>query len=121
MTRSRWNAARWLALLAMVAIGACRNPTAVETVAVVLGPGEVYRHPTVGGDEDGAAIVTQARHYAISEMRRDSTTQWVATYIYQPAAGFTGRDMVEMEVSTGSDGASPPTKVQRLRLAFDVR
>lgn len=119
MTASH-RSARLLILVSLAAVGACRHPTAVETLPVSLATGEIYRHPTVGGDEDGAMIVTQARHYAISEMRRDSTTQWVATYFYQPTAGFSGRDVVEIEISTGSTGASPPTKVQRLRIAFDV-
>jgi hypothetical protein len=113
-------ARRRIALWSLIALGACRSPTAVETLTVPIASGDTYRHATVGGDEEGAIIITQAHHYAISEMRRDSTTHWVATYIYQPAAGFTGRDMVEIEISSGSDGASPPTKVQRLRIAFDV-
>jgi hypothetical protein len=115
------NAVRLLALSALIALGGCGRATDVESVTVVLGSGEVYRYPTVSGDEEGAAIVTQARHYTMSEVRRDSTTRWVATYFYQPTAGFTGHDLVELEVSTGPDGATSPGRVQRLRIEFEVR
>jgi hypothetical protein len=112
-------ARRRIAVLSLIAVGACQSPTAVETLTVPIASGDTYRHATVGGDEEGAIIITQALHYAISEMRRDSTTNWVATYIYRSAAGFTGRDMVEIEISSSSYGDSP-TKVQRLRIEFDV-
>lgn len=73
----------------------------------------------MGGDEDGAAIVSQAHHYAVSEIRRNAQTNWVAVYIYQPALGFVGSDHVELEVRTGSDGASPGN-VKRIAFSFQV-
>ena len=100
---------------------ACRQTPAVETVHVSLKPGEVFEYPTVGGDEDGARIVVQPRHAALSEIRRNEQTSWIAVYVYQPADGFTGFDSSEIEILTGSDGASPPKQVTRVSFRFDVR
>lgn len=120
MTTRTVVAVQLMVVLAVGTLEACRAPTAVETVTVSIAAGELYQYPTVGGDEEGARIVTQARHYATSEIRRNAATNWVATYVYQPAAGFTGSDGVEIEILTGSDGASPPTKTQRVAIQFDV-
>jgi hypothetical protein len=75
----------------------------------------------VSGDEDGARISTQAKHYSISEIRRDAETNWVAVYVYQPAAGFVGSDYVEIEILTGSDGVSPPTNIERVAFRLVIR
>lgn len=108
-----------LVLSASVHIHGCRNPTEVETVRVSLENTETYSYPTVGGDEEGARISIQAKHYSISEIRRDAETNWVAVYFYRPAAGFVGTDYVEIEILTGSDGASP-AKISRVVLRFVI-
>jgi hypothetical protein len=41
-------------------------------------------------------------------------------YVYQPAADFVGEDHAEVEVMTGSDGASAPTNTKRLVFRFSV-
>lgn len=97
---------------------ACTEKVAVESLSVSIRSTDLYQHPTVGGDEEGARISTQARHYSVSEMRRDSETNWVATYVYQPTPGFTGTDDVELEVLTGSDRATEPQITKKVRIHF---
>ncbi len=53
------------------------------------------------GDEEGAGIIKQAKHFKISKVDREK-----GTYYYQPQDEFVGKDSVEIEVSKGSDGAS---------------
>lgn len=103
----------------LISATACKEKVAVESLSVSMLNTDQYRHPTVGGDEEGARISMQATHYSVSEIRRDSETNWVATYVYQPTAGYTGTDDVELEILTGSDGATAP-QVKKLRLHFLV-
>jgi len=98
----------------------CADSASVETVTVSLANSQTYEYPTVGGDEEGARISVQPTHYATSEMRRNDATHWVATFVYQPAAGFVGSDHAEIEILTGSDGASPPRNVKRVVFDFDI-
>ena len=58
------------------------------------------------GDEEGASIITQAEHYELSEIVRDSTTQFCVMFKYKPITGFIGSDYVKVEINSGSDGAS---------------
>jgi hypothetical protein len=97
---------------------ACKESIAVESLSVAIRNTDLYQHPTVGGDEEGTRISMQAKHYSVSEMRRDSETNWIATYVYQPTAGYTGTDDVELEILTGSDGASAPQITKKVRLHF---
>lgn len=121
MTRHLTRAAVLTVLVAIPVMHGCSNPDSFQTVVVSLKSTDTFHYPTVGGDEEGARIATQAKYYRISEIRRDAATNWVATYVYQPAAGFVGSDHAEIEVLTGSDGASPPTHVQRIAFQFTIR
>jgi hypothetical protein len=114
-------AIRLMAALLLGALAGCRNPTSVERLSVSLAAGQLYLYPPVAGDEEGARIATQAHHYATSEIRRDATTKWVATYAYRPAAGFTGLDEVELEILTGSSGGPSKATVQSVSIQFEVR
>jgi hypothetical protein len=98
----------------------CKDPSAVETIQVSLTNSQPYQYPTVSGDEDGARISIQPKHFIISEIRRNAETNWVATFVYQPTAGFVGSDYAEIEIVTGSDGASPPRNVKRVVFHFDI-
>jgi len=98
----------------------CKDSASVETVKVSLTNSQTYQYPTVGGDEAGARISVQPRHFGVSEIRRDAETNWVATFVYQPTAGFVGSDDAEIEIATGSDGASPPRNVRRVVFHFDI-
>jgi hypothetical protein len=103
-----------------VAVQGCKDPDSVETVIVYLKNTETFQYPTVGGDEEGATIAVQAEHYRISEIRRDAATDWYAVFVYQPAAGFVGEDHAEIEVQTGSDGASAPTNTRKIIFRFSI-
>jgi len=111
---------RFLLVMACVLVQSCAEASSIETVHVSLQSAETFQYPTVGGDEEGARIATQATHYSISEFRRNAATNWVAVYVYRPASGFVGSDYAELEISTGSDGASPPTSVKKVALRFAI-
>jgi hypothetical protein len=98
----------------------CKTSSPQESITVSLRNSETYQYPTVSGDEEGARISTQARHYSISEIRRDAVTNWAATYVYQPAFGFVGTDSVALEILTGSDGTSPPIEIKQVVIGFTV-
>lgn len=97
----------------------CDESTPTEILTVSLSNVETFRYPTVGGDEEGARITTQPRHAAISEIVRGAETNWVATYVYQPAPGYIGSDHAQLEILTGSDGASPP-HVREMTIHFHI-
>jgi hypothetical protein len=118
--RSRQVLAFVLLLPIVVHVQGCGDSNPVETINVSLKNTELYQYSTVSGDEDGATISLQARHYSISEIRRNAETHWVAVYVYQPVAGFVGSDHVAIEVLTGSDGASPPTNIKKVAFHFDI-
>src|ERR1041384_7772709 len=84
-------------------VEACNSP-AVQTVSVSLSNSEVYQYPTVGGDEEGATISSQAGHFRISEIRRDASTNFVAVYVYQAATGYVGSDSAEIRITSSADG-----------------
>ena len=109
-----------LLLAAALHTQSCRESNRIKAVSVSLRNTETYEYPTVSGDEDGARISTQASHYSISEIRRNTETSWAAVYVYRPAAGFVGSDYVEIEILSGSDGASPPTSIRRIAFRFVV-
>ena len=109
-----------LLLPVVLVVQGCKKANSVETVSVSLRNSETFQYPTVGGDEDGARISTQASHYRISEIRRNAETNWVAVYMYRPAAGFVGSDYAEVEILSGSDGASAPTRIRRVAFRFVV-
>ncbi len=115
---------KFLALVVLLPIIAhvqgCRDVSSVEAVKVSLQNGKMYQYPTVSGDEDGARIALQPQHYMISEIRRNAETNWVATFVYQPTAGFVGSDYAEIEVLTGSDGASAPTNIKKVAFYFAI-
>jgi hypothetical protein len=115
-----WSAVALL-LCALSALPGCSASTPVEIVDVSVRNTETYEYPTVGGDEDGAVITTQAAHYTVSEIRRSQETNWVAVYVYRPSEGFVGQDRAEIEIREGSDGASAPTRIRRVEFRFTVR
>ncbi len=119
----RWSTnfqVRALFLALLVAVPACRDADPVQQIDVSMKNTDVYTYRIALGDEDGSRIVVQPKHYAVSEMRRGPGTQFAGEYRYQPAPGFVGSDLAELEVSTGSDAASAPTRVQRIVLRFTV-
>jgi hypothetical protein len=104
----------------VVYLQGCRDANSLDVVSASLKNTETYQYPTVGGEEEGALVSKQANHYSISEIRRNAETNWVAVYVYQPAAGFVGSDQAEIKIVTGSDGASPPTHTKTVVFRFDI-
>ena len=123
MTQLRFHrlVAFFLFLPVAVILEGCSQTSPVDTVDIPLRNTETYEYPTVGGDEDGVTISRQARYYRVSEIRRNKETNWVGVYVYQPAAGFVGTDHAEIQIETGSDGASAPTNIRTVAFRFVVR
>ena len=87
---------------------------------VVLKNTEVYSYDFhISGDEEGANIKTQATHYEISKLVRDSSTNWSVVYTYKPEAGYVGPDYVEIETCTGGEGINC-THIERVQIHFTI-
>ncbi|MCK0132671.1 hypothetical protein MWU59_14305 [Flavobacteriaceae bacterium F08102] len=71
------------------------------------------------GFEEGAWIQTQAKHFEISEVERDINFNQII-YRYKPALGYIGKDYVEIKTGRGSDGASPSTEIEIIKITFNV-
>ena len=92
-----------------------------DELDVTLRNTEQYEYNTkIAGDEEGANIITQAKHFEISEIVRDLSTSWIAVYKYKPESNFIGKDFVEIETQRGSDGESPPIKIAFIKINFTV-
>ena len=90
-------------------------------ITVSIENSRTYRYRTgISGDEEGASIIQQAENSEISEIVRNAETDWEAVYIYRAKPSFSGTDYVEIELSTGSDGASPPTSGKIVKLGSHV-
>jgi hypothetical protein len=98
------------------------SPIPDDAIPVNLKNTESYNHNTgITGDEDGASIIVQAKHYEISDIIRNGETNWEAVYKYKPKSGFIGTDYIELELSTGSDGVSPPKNTELIKIKFIVK
>ncbi len=82
---------------------------------------ELYEYDTkISGDEEGAIISTQASHFEVSEILRDRSTNYSCVYKYKPVLDYIGADQVEIKLSTGSDGASPSTHFEHIKINFNI-
>jgi len=88
--------------------------------AVTLRNSDTYQYPTLSGDEEGATIVKQAQHFKISEVRRNTSTNWDAVYVYQPEPGYTGNDYVELEITRNPVGTLGHEQTSRLGISFTI-
>ncbi len=96
-------------------------PIDKDTIQVTIKNSDTYTYNTgIGGDEDGAKIIRQAKNHQKSELRRNETTNWVVFYDYKPKANFTGQDYIEIETYEGSNGASPPTTIKTVKILLTV-
>ena len=74
---------------------------------ITLRSGEMFTYDlNISGDEEGAVIKLQAKHFELSDLIRDSSTNWSVVYRYAPENGYTGKDYVEIETCTGGEGIS---------------
>jgi hypothetical protein len=97
------------------------SPNDPNAINISIRNTDSYSYSTgVSGDEDGTSIKTQAKHFKISEIRRNASTKWEAVYFYEPEENYVGSDHVEIETRTGSDGASPPTHVEIIMINFII-
>ena len=97
------------------------NQSQDNIISVELNQAETYEYKTgISGDEEGASIKKQAQHYEVSEIVRDSTTQWEAVYRYKAQGNYVGSDEIEIETHRESDGASPPTKIEIIKIKFTI-
>lgn len=69
------------------------------------------------GDEEGAGIVTQAKHFSVSNLNRGTD---VTTYKYVPEANFVGTDEVTIASAKGSDGASANHQIVYTTIKFTI-
>lgn len=97
------------------------EPNDERLIAVEISNFDTYQYKTgISGDEERAFISEQAKHYEVSEIVRNSTTQWEAVYRYKSEEDYVGTDHVEIETHRGSDGASPPTEIELIMIEFTV-
>ena len=97
------------------------NSPVNDEINVQILNSEVYEYKTgISGDEEGASIKKQAQHFEISDIFRNSETGWEAVYRYKPESNFIGFDYVELEIETGSDGASPSSKIELIKITIEV-
>lgn len=71
------------------------------------------------GDEEGASILQQARHYQISELKHEVNSGEIS-YRYKADSAYTGKDYVELRSARGSDGESRNKDVVIIKLTILV-
>lgn len=71
------------------------------------------------GDEEGAGIKTQARHFEISKLERDFDNGQII-YKYKPTSEYIGTDYIEITTERGSDGASSNTEITTVKITFNI-
>lgn len=103
----------------------CQNATGPdinrEIKEVSVKSSEVFEfHTGISGIEELAKIKQQPEHYEISKIVRDSTTNWEAVYKYKPESGFKGIDYAVIKLGTGSNGASPNTHIEIIKIEITV-
>jgi hypothetical protein len=92
-----------------------------SSIEVQLTKNQSYEYNTlIGGDEEGAIISIQAKHFSVSEIERDLSSNFVAIYKYKPELDYLGKDMAEIKTSTGSDGADPSTNFEYITINFSI-
>ena len=114
----------FIILLLFFTLG-CKNTTDSNTIEkieqVTITGSEVFEYPTgISGDEESAAITKQPDHHEISEIVRDSTTDWEAVYRYKAESGFKGTDWVALKLGSGSNSASPNSHLEIITIEFTV-
>lgn len=91
-----------------------------DIVSVTIKNSNEYIHDfQICGDEEGATIITQPQHAAVSEIVREKYRDWCVVYKYIPEEGFVGKDYVEIETCTGGEGSACSEK-EIIRIEFTV-
>lgn len=71
------------------------------------------------GDEEGARIIRQARHYESSVIIRDASTSYNTVYQYKALVEYYGFDEVEIETCSGGEGIRCDN-AERLIIKFKI-
>ena len=71
--------------------------------------------------EDGATIKTQAKHFEISEINRNSETGYAAIYRYKPETNYVGYDFVEIEIMSDVVPFDEPYIGKTVKIEFFVK
>lgn len=84
-------------------------------------PSEEYIH-NLGtlGDEEQATIKEDSPNASVSELFYDFDETAVVKYRYRSKPGFTGKDMVVLEIRRGSDGESKNTDIYYTVINFYI-
>lgn len=99
--------------------GGC-DPSDDQVVNVTMRANETYSYSLGSfGDEEGASIVRQAKHYQTSRLYRNTDFSNV-TYEYKPEQDYTGTDEVELRSEKGSNGASPNDRIITTTIKFRI-
>jgi len=92
----------------------------LEEKPISLRSGELYTYDlNISGDEEGAVIKQQAVHYELSELVRDSSTNWSIVYKYIPKNEYQGADYVEIETCTGGEGVKC-SMIEIVSISFNI-
>jgi len=86
--------------------------------SIILKNTESYFHNFhLSGDEEGASIKVQAKHYEMSELYRDENMNVI--YHYKPLFDFVGDDFVVVETYSNKTGVGAGT-TRRVKLNFTI-
>lgn len=108
-------------MIALVSCSKDEEPTKnYDSIDVELSKNELFFYDTKNsGDEEGGRIIEQAQHFEASEVVRDTSFRLV--YRYQPKEDYKGNDRVQIELSSGSDGASSSTHFKYITINFVIK
>ena len=73
------------------------------------------------GGEDGAIIKTQAEHFEVSEINRNSSTGYSAIFSYKPKANYVGYDFVEIEILPDAIPIDEPNIAKIVKIEFYIK
>ena len=89
-------------------------------LTVEISKNEICTYVCTGG-EDGAIIKTQAAHFEVSEINRNSKTGYSAIYIYKPKANYVGSDFVEIEILPDVVPMDEPPIYKIVKIEFYIK
>ncbi|MBU0473816.1 MAG: hypothetical protein KKF62_06590 [Bacteroidetes bacterium] len=89
-------------------------------LTVELSKNQICTYLCTGG-EDGAIIKTQAEHFEVSEIKRNSNTDYNAIYSYKPKVNYVGYDFVEIEILPDVIPIDEPSISRKVKIEFFIK
>ena len=89
-------------------------------LTIELSKNEICTYVCTGG-EDGAIIKTQAAHFEVSEINRNSNTGYSAIYSYKPKANYVGSDFVEIEILSDVAAIDEQITSKTVKIEFYIK